>query len=181
MRIPRPLTRRRSLVFFASSSTLCAACASSDLASTPSDAGATRETSAPVRDAPASDAPKSCSPFGNPVCPKGETCCLRGLEGTCREVNACTTTTQFECVALSCAAGEVCCGTFEVASDGGAIATTFCKESCSLPAHPVCVTSADCAPPGICTILPEGANSAVLAAAVESYSVCKPPDGGATP
>lgn len=128
------------------------------------------------------DGAEKCTPFGPPECGRGETCCLTGFTGSCRALDACATTTQFQCgLAKDCQSGELCCGTFMDSPNGVATATTFCKNTCTLPSHPVCITSQDCATGTTCTLLPEGSNSPVLAAAVEVYSVCRARDAGAGP
>jgi hypothetical protein len=129
-----------------------------------------------------SDGPKKCSPFGKPECAPGQTCCLSSLIGTCTDLAACTTTTQFECSQSStCPAGNLCCATFKTSLDGGPTATTLCRKTCAPPEGAVCHTSVDCSAGRVCTVLPEGLSSPILAAAVESFSVCLPADGGAGP
>lgn len=138
---------------------------------------------APLSDGSArADGGKKCTPFGTSECARGETCCLNGFNGTCRALDACGTTTQFQCgFATDCESGEACCGTFMDSPDGVPTATTFCGKSCASPSHSVCTTSQDCTTGTVCTVLPEGSNSPVLAAAVEVFSVCLPPDGGTGP
>jgi hypothetical protein len=128
------------------------------------------------------DGAKKCTPFGTPECARGQTCCLSGFNGTCRTLDACATTTQFQCgLAKDCESGELCCGTFEDSPSGVPTATTFCSKGCTSPSHAVCITSQDCAAGTVCTLLPEGSNSPILAAAVEVFSVCLPREGGTGP
>ena len=156
---------------------LCSACgvSSSDHAHPPKDAGASMRA-----DVDLPDAPKSCNAYGAPGCPLGRTCCLSGeVFGTCLDLAACTTTTQYECTKTSkCGPDEVCCGTFIDAPNGLPTTTTFCRKSCTAPAHPTCFSSQDCPQGGICTSLPEGGHSPIAAAAAEAFLICLPPDGG---
>jgi hypothetical protein len=174
-----------------SSTALLVACGSSDDANSgarrdggTSDAAVTRDADRglPGEGSIGSDGHKECSPFGKPQCARGQTCCLVHLVGACSDLASCTATTQFECSdTISCPAGNYCCATFKDWPDGGTTATTFCRKSCASPAGAVCRTSADCPAGGVCTALPEGSNSPILSAAVESFSVCSPADSGAGP
>lgn len=179
------------------STCLLAACgsASSHGKGTPSDGGHADSASA-------SDAARPCNLFGTPsICARGQTCCLSDLKSTCRELRACTSAVQFECLSPDrCNAGEVCCATFiplprspdsvpASALDGSApspdnmevTAKSFCASSCAAPSISLCRTSADCANGAACTLLPEGANPGIISIAVEVILACEPPDGGAPP
>ena len=154
---------------------LVAACSSSS-SRIATDGGVAKDA------ASAGDAGRICSPFGTPECEQGETCCLSQFAGTCRNLSACPGNVQFECSdSRQCKSPQICCGRFVDAPDGGITATTFCTTHCAEPGHRLCITSDDCADAAICTPLPEGSNSPILAAAVEAFLVCLPPDSGAAP
>src|SRR5437773_12132246 len=79
----------------------------------PGDGAVTKDAARVSADGPAVDAAKTCSPFGEPDCQRGQTCCTSDFMGACTELAACTSKTQFQCSGShNCAAGEVCCGTF---------------------------------------------------------------------
>ena len=151
---------------------------------TSGDAGAFGDGSAKdameLSEASITDAAKSCNPYSTDACSEGQTCCISSSAfGTCLDLGACTTTTQFECSRTQgCGPDEVCCGTFVESASGEPTATTFCEPSCTAPAHETCTTSTDCIHGGICTPLPEGGKSSILAVAAEAFLVCLPPDGG---
>jgi hypothetical protein len=143
----------------------------------------------------ARDGAQGCTALGAPGCGKGKTCCLSSLSGTCEDLNACSSSVQFECQSRSsCAVGEVCCASIPldqaidwsaVSPEGGLVAlgvtsTSFCSSSCARPRFSLCTTGADCADGAACAMLPEG-NPILLVLGAEALTVCAPIDGGTSP
>src|SRR5262249_3192125 len=138
------------------------------------DAGGRLDGSASVDsnrpEATVTDAAKSCNPYSTAACAAGQTCCITVAAtspfGTCVDLQAWAAAWKFECSRTrSCGPDEICCGTFIDPPTGDATATTFCRKTCTAPAHQICMTSADCTQGGACTALPEGGRALILAVA----------------